>query len=65
MRSRYSIGFLLLLCALARVNFAAPISDWIRAPKKQFFLVPDTGHADSIASLAVVHDLLKTKIKPR
>jgi hypothetical protein len=32
--------------------------NWIRAPKKKFFLVPDTGHSDSIASLAVVHDVL-------
>ena len=37
--------------------------DWIRAPQKEFFLVPDTGHADSIASLAVVHDILMTKIR--
>ncbi|MEJ0085742.1 MAG: alpha/beta hydrolase [Pseudomonadota bacterium] len=36
--------------------------DWIQAPKKQFFLVPDTGHADSNASLAVVRDILKTKL---
>ncbi len=36
--------------------------DWIRAPKKEFVMVPDTGHADSKASLAVVRDELTTKV---
>lgn len=32
--------------------------NWIVAPDKQFILVPDTGHSDSIASLAQVHRVL-------
>ena len=34
--------------------------DWIKAPAKEFILVPDTAHSDSIASLAQVHRLLLT-----
>ncbi|MEO8061171.1 MAG: alpha/beta hydrolase [Pseudomonadota bacterium] len=36
--------------------------DWIRAPKKKFFLVPGTGHADSNASLAVLREVLTTRV---
>jgi pimeloyl-ACP methyl ester carboxylesterase len=32
--------------------------EWINAPAKQFILVPDTAHADSIASLAQVRRVL-------
>jgi pimeloyl-ACP methyl ester carboxylesterase len=32
--------------------------EWIEAPRKEFFLVPDTGHADSNASLTQVRAVL-------
>jgi pimeloyl-ACP methyl ester carboxylesterase len=35
--------------------------NWIEAPAREFILVPDTAHSDSIASLAQVHQVL-TKI---
>jgi len=39
--------------------------DWIRAPAKEFFLVPDTGHSDSNASLATLREVLGTRVVRR
>ena len=38
--------------------------DTIKAPRKQFISVPGTGHEDSVESLKVTLELLKTQVRP-
>ena len=42
----------------ATPEIARDYLEWIEAPAKKFILVPDTGHADSLASLAQVREVL-------
>ncbi|HEV7606257.1 MAG TPA: alpha/beta hydrolase [Steroidobacteraceae bacterium] len=39
--------------------------DWIKAPTKQFILVPGSGHADTPASLALLFGVLTQQVKAR
>jgi pimeloyl-ACP methyl ester carboxylesterase len=38
--------------------------DTIKAPQKQFISVPGTGHEDSVESLKVTLELLRTQVRP-